>query len=180
MTDHELRVALVLNGGVSLAVWMAGVVHDGQGRTVLIALLQRMLAVSGGVSPRFGAVVKAVGATDQQPRERYLRSLRWVTEPARGVVWRGVVSGVPQQSSPAPVWVTLWPAIAALACAVALAVTATVVDVRPAAVVLALAAGVSLAVAAALLAARWLLRRVRASIHTRADRVITPARTSSV
>ena len=28
MSDHEIRVALVLNGGVSLAVWMGDVVHD--------------------------------------------------------------------------------------------------------------------------------------------------------
>ncbi|MFC7615364.1 patatin-like phospholipase family protein [Actinokineospora soli] len=28
MTEHEVRVALVLNGGVSLAVWMGGVTHE--------------------------------------------------------------------------------------------------------------------------------------------------------
>ena len=28
MTDHEIRIALVLNGGVSLAVWMGGVTHE--------------------------------------------------------------------------------------------------------------------------------------------------------
>lgn len=28
MTDHEIRIALVLNGGVSLAVWMAAVTHE--------------------------------------------------------------------------------------------------------------------------------------------------------
>jgi patatin-related protein len=28
MTDHEVRIALVLNGGVSLAVWMGGVTHE--------------------------------------------------------------------------------------------------------------------------------------------------------
>jgi len=28
VSDHEIRVALVLNGGVSLAVWMGGVVHE--------------------------------------------------------------------------------------------------------------------------------------------------------
>ncbi|MEU8225877.1 DUF3376 domain-containing protein [Kribbella sp. NPDC048915] len=27
-TDHEIRIALVLNGGVSLAVWMGGVTHE--------------------------------------------------------------------------------------------------------------------------------------------------------
>src|SRR4051794_30003548 len=26
--DHEIRIALVLNGGVSLAVWMGGVTHE--------------------------------------------------------------------------------------------------------------------------------------------------------
>ena len=28
MAQHEIRVALVMNGGVSLAVWMAGVTHE--------------------------------------------------------------------------------------------------------------------------------------------------------
>ena len=28
MSDHEVRIALVLNGGVSLAVWMGGVTHE--------------------------------------------------------------------------------------------------------------------------------------------------------
>lgn len=28
MADHEIRIALVLNGGVSLAVWMGGVTHE--------------------------------------------------------------------------------------------------------------------------------------------------------
>jgi len=28
MSDHEIRIALVLNGGVSLAVWMGGVTHE--------------------------------------------------------------------------------------------------------------------------------------------------------
>ena len=27
-TEHEIRIALVMNGGVSLAVWMAGVAHE--------------------------------------------------------------------------------------------------------------------------------------------------------
>ncbi len=28
MSEHEIRIALVLNGGVSLAVWMGGVTHE--------------------------------------------------------------------------------------------------------------------------------------------------------
>lgn len=40
MEDHELRVALVLNGGVSLAVWMGGVVHE-------LDLLRRASAPDG-------------------------------------------------------------------------------------------------------------------------------------
>lgn len=39
--DTELRVALVLNGGVSLAVWMSGVVHE-------IDRLRRARPVSDG------------------------------------------------------------------------------------------------------------------------------------
>ncbi len=29
MSEHEVRFALVMNGGVSLAVWMGGVTHEG-------------------------------------------------------------------------------------------------------------------------------------------------------
>jgi hypothetical protein len=44
MEDHELRVALVLNGGVSLAVWMGGVVHE-------LDLLRRASALEGAGTP---------------------------------------------------------------------------------------------------------------------------------
>jgi len=40
MAGRELRLALVLNGGVSLAVWMAGVIHE-------IDLLRRASPATG-------------------------------------------------------------------------------------------------------------------------------------
>ena len=40
-TAPEVRLALVLNGGVSLAVWMGGVTHE-------IDLLRRASRVAGG------------------------------------------------------------------------------------------------------------------------------------
>ncbi|GAB2578951.1 DUF3376 domain-containing protein [Kribbella endophytica] len=42
MSDHEIRIALVLNGGVSLAVWMGGVTHE-------LDLIRR--ASAGGDAP---------------------------------------------------------------------------------------------------------------------------------
>jgi predicted acylesterase/phospholipase RssA len=42
MSDHEIRIALVLNGGVSLAVWMGGVTHE-------LDLIRR--ASAGGEAP---------------------------------------------------------------------------------------------------------------------------------
>lgn len=46
MKDRELRLALVLNGGVSLAVWMGGVLHE-------LDLLRRASAEPAGQSPAY-------------------------------------------------------------------------------------------------------------------------------
>jgi predicted acylesterase/phospholipase RssA len=45
MTDHEIRIALVLNGGVSLAVWMGGVTHE-------LDLIRRASGGSGAPRPQ--------------------------------------------------------------------------------------------------------------------------------
>src|SRR3954470_441932 len=45
MTDHEIRIALVLNGGVSLAVWMGGVTHE-------LDLIRRASGASGAPRPQ--------------------------------------------------------------------------------------------------------------------------------
>ncbi|GAA3085743.1 putative acylesterase/phospholipase RssA [Kribbella aluminosa] len=51
MTDHEIRIALVLNGGVSLAVWMGGVTHE-------LDLIRRASGRSGAPGPqRYDAVI---------------------------------------------------------------------------------------------------------------------------
>ena len=45
MTDHEIRIALVLNGGVSLAVWMGGVTHE-------LDLIRRASGSEGAPGPQ--------------------------------------------------------------------------------------------------------------------------------
>ncbi|TCO45103.1 patatin-related protein [Kribbella antiqua] len=45
MTDHEIRIALVLNGGVSLAVWMGGVTHE-------LDLIRRASGPKGAPGPQ--------------------------------------------------------------------------------------------------------------------------------
>src|SRR4051794_41943442 len=45
MTDHEIRIALVLNGGVSLAVWMGGMTHE-------LDLIRRASGGSGAPRPQ--------------------------------------------------------------------------------------------------------------------------------
>ncbi|NIK60976.1 DUF3376 domain-containing protein [Kribbella shirazensis] len=45
MSDHEIRIALVLNGGVSLAVWMGGVTHE-------LDLIRRASGESGAPGPQ--------------------------------------------------------------------------------------------------------------------------------
>jgi len=45
MTDHEVRIALVLNGGVSLAVWMGGVTHE-------LDLIRRASGANGAPGPQ--------------------------------------------------------------------------------------------------------------------------------
>ena len=48
------------------------------GRVVLTAVVSRLVAVSGGVNPMLGNVVKAAAAADHTPGSRNLRWLRWV------------------------------------------------------------------------------------------------------
>jgi predicted acylesterase/phospholipase RssA len=45
MIDHEVRIALVLNGGVSLAVWMGGVTHE-------LDLIRRASGSNGAPGPQ--------------------------------------------------------------------------------------------------------------------------------
>ena len=146
-----------------------------RGRTVLRSLVERLVAVSDGVTPRFGTWAKAVIAADQQPPPGYLRSVRWLTEPARGVFWRGIVSGVPQQPTSAPALGTLLPAVGALVLTLVLMVLASVVEARPAAVVLAVAAGVTLSALLVLMLVRYVLNRVRATLKARLLTVLPPA-----
>lgn len=73
MLEHEIRLALVMNGGVSLAVWMAGVTHE-------IDLIRRASGPSGA-APR---------EHDQEVARRWRELLR----PADGQVHRRVVVDV--------------------------------------------------------------------------------------
>ncbi len=147
-----------------------------RGRVILRALVERLIAVSGGITPRLGTWVKAAAAIEHRPQRRYLRALRWLTAPARGVFWRGIVSGVQQEQVPAPALVTPWPALAALLLTLALTVGAVRADARAVAVPLALAAGVALAVAMTLYGLRWTMRRIRRRLTHRVSNAVHAVR----
>ncbi len=161
--------------GQALAAMRDQLNATARGKVVLRALVDRLIDVSGGINPRLGSWVTAVMAVNNRPAQAYLRLLRWVTAPARAVLWRGIVSGVQQEQVPTPAIATPWPALLALVLTVGLTALGLRVDTRPGAVTLAVVAGVALAVAAAMFVLRWGLHRLRGQLHDRARSAIPPA-----
>ena len=79
-TAPEVRLALVLNGGVSLAVWMGGVTHE-------IDLLRRASRVAGGASE------ESVGGVAEHDRAVFDRWVEFCREHPFGDVAVDVIAG---------------------------------------------------------------------------------------
>ncbi len=79
-TAPEVRLALVLNGGVSLAVWMGGVTHE-------IDLLRRASRVAGGASE------ESVGGVAEHDRAIFDRWVEFCQEHPFGDVVVDVIAG---------------------------------------------------------------------------------------
>ena len=69
MSDHEIRIALVLNGGVSLAVWMGGVTHE-------LDLIRRASGAAGAPKAQSYDAMLPSGSLEADPfNEASARSL---------------------------------------------------------------------------------------------------------
>jgi hypothetical protein len=124
-----------------------------------------MVAVSGGLNPAFGNMVKAVAGRKQQPGSWLLVCARWFAEPARQTVWHRLVKNAELTPARRPLIFQQWLPAALLGIVVVLLVVAGVVDVAAIRIVAALLAGVVLAVGAAVLAGTWYIRRQRKRIR---------------
>ena len=145
------------------------------GKVVLKAVADRLVEFSGTVHPKLGAVVKASAGTRTPPNQsRRLQWLRWFTAPARGVVWKAIVSGVEHDPTHTPTLLKRWPTLATTALALTTLILSTTISVQVISVALALIAGVLLSATAALLVLRWTVNRAREQLKERCQRALNP------
>jgi Flp pilus assembly protein TadB len=120
-----------------------------------------MVAVSGGLNPAFGNLVKAVAGRKQQPGSWLMQCARWFAEPARQAAWQRLVKNADLTPARRPLIFQQWLPAALLGAVVLLLVVAGVVDVAAIRIIAALLAGLVLAVGAAVLVGSWYIRRQR-------------------
>ncbi|ADB31481.1 Patatin [Kribbella flavida DSM 17836] len=137
-----------------------------EGRATTKGLADRMIDVSGGVSPQVGDWVKAAAARKNQPGSWLLRTVRWFTEPARETLWGRLVRDADLGVARRPLLFQQRLPLAAAGVGVLLLVVAGVVDVAGVRIVAALLAGIVLTVAAALFVVSWYVRRARRRIRS--------------
>ncbi|MGC4941783.1 DUF3376 domain-containing protein [Kribbella sp. DT2] len=135
------------------------------GKATTRGLADRLVEVSGGLSPRVGEWVKASAARKNEPRSWLLRAVRWFTRPARETLWSRLVRKPELQQVRRPLVFEPWLPIAAAGVAVLLLVVAAVVAAPGVRIVAALLAGVVLALAAVLFVVSFSVRRARRQIR---------------
>ncbi len=128
-------------------------------------LADRMVAVSGGLNPAFGDMVKAVAGRKQQPGSWLLLCARWFAEPARYTLWHRLIKNADLTPARRPLIFQRWLPAALLAVVVLLLAVAGVVDVAAIRIIAALLAGLVLAAGAAVLTGSWYIRRQRKRIR---------------
>ncbi|GAB3829091.1 DUF3376 domain-containing protein [Kribbella italica] len=135
------------------------------GRATTRGLADRLVEVSGGLSPQVGEWMKASAARKNEPRSWLLRTVRWFTKPARETLWGRLVRSPDLGAVRRPLVFEPWLPVAAAGVAVLLLVVAGVVGAPGVRIVAALLAGVVLALAAVLFVVSWYVRRVRQRIR---------------
>ncbi|WP_432948448.1 DUF3376 domain-containing protein [Kribbella sp. CA-253562] len=135
------------------------------GRATTRGLADRLVDVSGGVSPQVGDWVKASAARRNEPRSWLLGLVRWFTAPARETLWNRLVRSPDLGEVRRPLVFQQWLPIAAAGVGVLLLVVAGVVEAAGVRVVAALLAGVVLTLAAVLFVVSTYVRRARRRIR---------------
>ncbi len=139
--------------------------QSAEGRATTKGLADRMIDVSGGISPQVGDAVKAMVGRKHEPKSWLLRTARWFTEPARQTVWGRLVRGAKLTPAHRPLLFEPWMPLVALGVGVLLLVVAGIVDAPAVRIVVAVLAGMVLACAAVLGALTWYVRRARRLIR---------------
>jgi predicted acylesterase/phospholipase RssA len=123
VTDHIARLAndFPVGGGATALLSMRNELNATKdGRNTICGLVDRLVAVSGGLTPRAGAWIKAMAARRDEPGQWYLQWARWFTGPARRVLWNRMVSQAELNRERRPAVLDWWPALTVFAFAVAL------------------------------------------------------------
>lgn len=142
-------------------------------------LADRMVDVSGGLSPQVGDWVKAMAARKNEPDSWLLKVARWLTEPARYSLWNRLVKNVDLKPAARPLLFQQWLPIAFVGAGVLLLVVAGVVDAAGVRIIASLLAGLVLTVGAALFAGSWYVRRQRRRIRAWIEKRMPPISPSS-
>jgi predicted acylesterase/phospholipase RssA len=136
-----------------------------EGRAITKGLADRMVAVSGGVTPQVGNWVKATVGRKNQPGSWLLKTARWFTEPSRQTLWERTVHGVKLTPAHRPLIFEPWLPAATAAVGIGLLIVAGVVDQGAVRVVSAVLAGAVLTASAVLGVVTYSVRRARRKIQ---------------
>jgi predicted acylesterase/phospholipase RssA len=143
------------------------------GRQTIQGLVDRLVDVSPGLGPRGRNWVRAVAARHDDPAGRLLRWGRWLSAPARHVLWRGLVDGVRLEAPRRPVLASRLPATLGIAIAVVLTLLAWLGRGPTWPLLLAGLAGLVVAITIGLLALRFVLESVRRWQKRRAEKAVS-------
>ncbi|HEU4945985.1 MAG TPA: DUF3376 domain-containing protein [Kribbella sp.] len=150
-----------------------------EGRATTEGVIDRLVAVSGGLDKRVGQWTRTMAGRHEEPTTSPLRLARWLTEPARHSVWHRLLSEVELTPARRPLLFQTWLPVAALAVAVALIVVASVVPSTAVTIIVSVLAGLVATVGAGLLVGSWYIRRqrrrIRAWIEARVSPITPPA-----
>jgi hypothetical protein len=144
-----------------------------EGRHTIQGLLDRLVDVSPGLPASGADWVRAVAAREGEPPGRLLRWVRWLTAPARQVLWHGLVHGVKQDAMRRPLLAGWIPATLGLAVFVVLASLAGLYRGRTWSLLPAGLAGAVAVIALSLLYLRRRLEGVRRSQKRLAEKAVS-------
>lgn len=145
-----------------------------EGRATTEGVIDRLVAVSGGLNPRMGDWTRAIAGRQEEPTTWPLRTARWLTEPARHALWHRVLSEVELTPASRPLLFQAWLPVVALALGAALVVTAAVVPNTAVTIIASMLAGLIATVGAALLVGSWFVRRQRRRVRAWIESRVPP------
>jgi predicted acylesterase/phospholipase RssA len=143
-----------------------------EGRQTIQGLLDRLVDVSPGLPASGADWVRAVAAREGEPTGRLLRWVRWLTAPARQVLWQGLVHGVKQDAMRRPLLAGWMPGVLGFAVFAVLALFAGLYRGQTWSLPLAGLAGAVAVTAGGLLYLRRRLERLRRSQERLAEKAI--------